>query len=527
MNRLSALDTEFLHVEDDSAHMQIAGVCVFDDPPPPLADFRALIDSKLHLLERYRQCVRFVPLELGRPVWVDDPHFHLDYHVRHTALPAPGDQPTLERLMGRLLSAPLDHRRPLWEAWLVEGLANQRWAIVFKLHHCMVDGIAGVELLTQLLDLDPDIEVAPPQPWEPQAGPSGMAMVLDAWGGLIGDAWEWAAKTPTAILHPAETLKGAADTVKGLTGFLRHASLTPAVALDGRIGPHRVWASSESSMGDVATIRSAFGGTINDVVLAAVTGGYRELLISIGEDPGRAVVRSLIPVSVRGGSTQAIPENRVSTLLYELPVGIADPIERLRTVHEQMQELKGSHMAETGEMLTSITNLAPPMVVGVLTRLAVRAEHIVAQRVVNTVTTNVPGPQFPLYCLGREMLEYRPFVPISHGVRIGTAILSYNGHLFFGVTGDYGMADAVRVVADSLTESITELRGLALGAEAGDPPPTKRVRGWLNADQPADRSGRRPPATSTGLPPSPGTATTTVRATSRTSSTAGHRRDGR
>ena len=232
---------------------------------------------------------------------------------------------------------------------------------------------------------------------------------------------------------------------------------TPPLSIEGSIGPHRTWAQSSASLGDVQKIRSAFGGTINDVVLAAVSGGYRELLLSRGEDADRARVRSLVPVSTRHDDGHGVPDNRVSTLLYDLPVQIADPVERLQVVHEQMSELKGSHMAEAGEVVITVGNLAPPMVVGPVTRMVTRAIHRLPQRSINTITTNVPGPQFPLYCLGHEVLENRPFVPISHGIRVSTAILSYNGRLFFGITGDYETAPDVRVLAVATSTGIEQL----------------------------------------------------------------------
>jgi diacylglycerol O-acyltransferase len=200
-----------------------------------------------------------------------------------------------------------------------------------------------------------------------------------------------------------------------------------------------------------------FGGTINDVVLAVVSGGYRQLLLSRGEDADRARVRSLVPVSTRHEEGHGVPDNRVSTLLYELPVQVADPVERLELVYEQMTKLKASYMVEAGETVTSVGNLVPPLLVGAVSRMTIRAFHRLPQRSINTVTTNVPGPQFPLYCLGRQMLEYRPFVPITHGVRVSTAILSYNGRLFFGVTGDYATASDVDVLAAATATGISQL----------------------------------------------------------------------
>ena len=462
MERLDTLDAEFLHLEDGIAHMHIGAACLFANPPPSFDDMAGMIGAKLHLIPRYRQRVRSVPLELGRPLWVDDPHFNLAYHLRHTALPAPGDEAAFCRLMGRIMSQPLDRDRPLWETWLVEGLEGGHWALVPKVHHCMVDGIAGVELLSVLLDLKPDTKVAVPEPWEPQTEPHGAAKVLDAWGGLATDVLATARGLPRAITHPASAIRSGVGTARGLARFTGDLGATPPLSIEGSIGPHRAWAQSSASLGDVRTIRSVFAGTINDVVLAAVSGGYRELLLSRGEDADRALVRSLVPVSTRHDDGHGGTGNRVSALLYDLPVQIADPVERLEVVHEQMTELKASHMAEATESVIAIGNLAPPMVVGPLSRMIVRATHRLPQRSVNTVTTNVPGPQFPLYCLGREMLEYRPFVPISHGVRVSTAILSYNGRLFFGFTGDYATASDVHVLALAASAGIEQLRERAL-----------------------------------------------------------------
>ena len=462
MERLDTLDAEFLHLEDGIAHMHIGAACLFANPSPSFDDMAGMIGAKLHLIPRYRQRVRSVPLELGRPLWVDDPHFNLAYHLRHTALPAPGDEAAFCRLMGRIMSQPLDRDRPLWETWLVEGLEGGHWALVPKVHHCMVDGIAGVELLSVLLDLEANTKVAVPEPWEPQPEPHGAAKVFDAWGGLASDVIATARGVSRAITHPASAIRSAVGTARGLARFTGDLGATPPLSIEGSIGPHRAWAQSSVSLGDVRTIRSVFAGTINDVVLAAVSGGYRELLLSRGEDADRALVRSLVPVSTRHDDGHGGTGNRVSALLYDLPVQIADPVERLEVVHEQMTELKASHMAEATESVIAIGNLAPPMVVGPLSRMIVRATHRLPQRSVNTVTTNVPGPQFPLYCLGLEMLEYRPFVPISHGVRVSTAILSYNGRLFFGITGDYATASDVHVLALAASAGVSQLCERAL-----------------------------------------------------------------
>ena len=461
MERLSALDAEFLHLEDGIAHMHVAGVSVFKGPPPTVDELERLMKAKLHLIPRYRQRVRFAPLALGRPVWEDDPHFNLAYHVRHTALPPPGDDADLCRLMARLMSQPLDRNRPLWESWLVEGLPRGRWAVISKVHHCMVDGISGVELLTVLLSARRDEPVPAPEPWEPAPESSGPAVVWDAWRGLGGDLASAARQVPAALRDPLGAARAAERTGEGAFRLGRHLTTTPPLSIEGTIGPHRTWAHSSVNIEDIRVVRHAFGGTFNDVVLAAVAGGYRKLLVRRGDDVDHAVLRSLVPVSVRSEDARGAPGNRVSAFLYELPVHLADPVERLRAVREGMGELKGSHMADAGEAATTLGDLAPPMLVGFVSRLGMRVMHRLPQRSVNTVTTNVPGPQFPLYCLGREMLEYYPYVPLSHGVRVGTAILSYNGRVAFGITGDFDTAPDVGTLARGIRSGIKELKKLA------------------------------------------------------------------
>jgi WS/DGAT/MGAT family acyltransferase len=460
MERLSALDAEFLHLEDGTEHMHIAGMSVFEGPAPTEDEMRALLASKLHRIPRYRQRARSVPLELGRPVWVDDPHFNLGYHVRSTALVEATDAAVC-RLMGRLMSQELDRNRPLWEAWIVHGLPEGRWALISKVHHCMVDGISGVGLLEAVLDADADAPVAPPEPWSPQSEPSPAGMVIDAWSGLLGDVAGRVGAVPRRVLDPLGTVRSTAAFGQGLFRLGRKLLSTPPLSIDGKIGPHRVWAHSSASFDDVRRIRKGLGGTVNDVVLAAVTSGYRDLLLSRGDDPATAVLRTLVPVSVRTEDARGIPDNRVSAILYELPVAEADPVARLITVHEQMAALKTSHMPEAVEAVTSFADLLPPMAIGTATRLLVRLLKDRPQHALDTVTTNVPGPQLPLYCLGREMLEHRPYVPISHGVRVGTSILSYNGRLCFGVTGDFDSAPDVDVVATGTAAGIEQLAALA------------------------------------------------------------------
>ena len=461
MERLSLLDAEFLHLEDRSSPMHIACVSIFEGPAPKAEDVRKLLASKLHRIPRYRQRIRVLPFEVGRPVWVDDPHFDLAYHVRGTAIPSPGGDEELCALVGRVMSSTLDREKPLWESWVVESLADGRWALLSKVHHCMVDGVSGIDLLAVMLDFEQDAVVAAPVPWSPAPEPTSLEMVKDALTGLRDDAAGWVEKIRHGLEHPDEAKVAVLKTSEGLVTFAKRLAPTRALSIEGPIGTHRTYAHSNGSIADVKVIRKAFGGTLNDVVLAVIAGGYRALLLGRNEDVDHAVVRSLVPVSVRAPDAHGIPDNRVSALICDLPVHLADPVARLEAVKNQMSELKASNMAEAGEWVTDIGNLAPPMLVGPITRLVARLMHQLPQRSLNTVTTNVPGPPVPLYCLGRRMLASYPYVPIYQGLRTGIAILSYAGTLSFGITGDYDHAPDVATLADGIAADLAELRRLA------------------------------------------------------------------
>lgn len=456
MDRLSALDAEFLHLEDETSPMHIAGICVFAGPAPRFSELGEAIEAKLPGLPRYRQVVRTVPFELGRPVWTDDQHFRLGHHIHRAALPAPGGTVELNALMGRIMAHALDRSRPLWEAWMVEGLADDRWALVFKVHHCMVDGIAGVHLLQALLDISPEPEVGVPVPWRPQPEASAVHKVIGSWVGLADDLIPWSRRVARVAASPIDTVRDAAAFGVGIGSLAAHLGSTPSFSTNGRIGPHRRWSHVSVGLDEVAIVRRRFGGTVNDVMLACVTAGHRALLLAHGDDPERAVVRTAIPVSTRDWD-QRRSGNRVSVLLAELPVGQTDPVARLATIRETTTRLKASDMARAADVLVNLADLAPPMAIGPLSRLAVRVEHRVAQRSVTTFTTNVPGPPFPLFCLGREMSEYLPYLGLTDGVRVSTAILSYNGRIFIGVTSDEDSVPDVDVVTDAMRAALAEL----------------------------------------------------------------------
>ena len=457
-NQMSTLDASFLEFEDAVTHMHIGSVGVFEGPPPRPDELREMVLHKLSFVPRYRQVVRFVALGVGRPVWVDDHHFNLDYHLRRTALPAPGGDAELRRLVGRVMSQQLDRHKPLWEMWIIEGLDEQRWALLSKIHHCMVDGVSGTDLITVMLDPERSPEPPEEDSWTPRPEPHGVELLARSLAGAVSSTYELAC----ALAAPRSLAVRGRDTAQGLLRLRDVIRPTPPSSLNGPVGPHRRWGWARTRLSDVKTVRSALGGTVNDVVLVAITGGFRDLLISRGESVDR-VVRTLVPVSVRSAGEHGVYNNRVSAMFAELPVGIADPRRRLDAIRVQMADLKYSKEAVAGEVLTSLAGFAPPMLLALAERLGTR----VPQHNVNTVTTNVPGPQHPLYAAGRRMLESFPYVPLGGHVRVGVAIFSYDGALTFGVTGDYDTAADLDVLCGGIERAMAELVDLAASDTAG------------------------------------------------------------
>ncbi|MGH3578106.1 MAG: WS/DGAT/MGAT family O-acyltransferase, partial [Mycobacterium sp.] len=396
--------------------------------------------------------------ELGRPVWVDDPHFNIDYHLRHTALPAPGGEAELRKLVGRVMSQALDRAKPLWEIWVVQGLEDGHWAVLAKTHHAMVDGVSGTDLLALIMDLSPEPVTPLPLEWVPEPAPSGLRLVSQASLELLSSPYEQVQAVRSAAAVPRQAVGQLREVLKGLSAMTGLVRRPPASSLNGPIGPHIRYAWASTTVADIKAIRKELGGTFNDVVLAAITNGFRELLAARGESVDR-VVRSLVPVSVRPRDDRGRAvgdgtlQNKVSAMFAELPVSIADPAERLGAVSSQMAGLKESKQALAGEALTSMSGFAPPMLLALGTRLSSR----LPQRNVNTVTTNVPGPQLPLYVCGRRMLKAFPYVPLAGQVRIGIAIFSYNGEVNFGVTGDYDTTADVDVLCRGIEDGIKQL----------------------------------------------------------------------
>jgi diacylglycerol O-acyltransferase / wax synthase len=473
MDRLNPLDSLFLHVEDGVTHMHIASCAIFDGPPPRYGELVELVTRKLPLLPKYRQKVRFVPGQLGRPVWVDDPHFNLAYHLRHSALPPPGGDDELDNLMGRLMAVELDRHRPLWEVWMIEGLAGGRWSLISKVHHCMVDGISGTDLMVVLLDPTSQPPGSTVETWAPGPEPSGVALAVEGVLDVLRTPSEQVRAARAMVRGPRKAFGAICAALQGAISLGRNLQPTSTLSIEGAIGPHRRWSVARAQLDELKAIRRVLGGTVNDVIVAVVAGAFRDLLLARGDAADEAVLRSLVPVSVRSVGDRTA-NNQVSAMIAELPVGVADPVARLAATRIQMDTLKASHQAEAGEVVTSLAGFVPPTVYALALRSAMIALRRFPQRSVHTVTTNVPGPRQRLCALGREMVEYLPFVPLSQGLRIGVAILSYNGQVRFGVTSDYDTVPEVDWFCGRIEAGIAELAACA-GLERGHVDTTART----------------------------------------------------
>jgi diacylglycerol O-acyltransferase / wax synthase len=460
-DRLTAIDASFLHQEKQSSHMHVGALAVFEGPPPAREDFYEHLEGRLGRVPRYRQKLAFPPLETGRPFWVDDPTFNLDYHVRHTALPKPGSDDQLRQLVGRIFSQRLDRSKPLWETWIVQGLEGGRFALISKTHHALVDGVSGVDIATVLFDLTP-VPAEPPrqEPWAPAPEPSDAELVADGVKGLIRTPFSLAGRALGALQRPGHTIEQVREAAEGI-GEVVWAGMNPApdVPLNVPIGPHRRVRWLQSRLGDFKEIKNALGGTVNDAVLAVVAGALGRWLRDRGVRTEGTELRALVPVSIRGEDERGALGNRIAAMRGPLPVYVDDPVERLRVVQQGMGELKESKQALGAEVIAGLQDFAPPTLLAQASRLNF------STRLFNLIVTNVPGPQFPLYLLGREMQEIVPiaFLPENHALAI--AIMSYNGKVDFGLLADYDALPDLDSFADHLEESLAEL--LAAARKAG------------------------------------------------------------
>jgi WS/DGAT/MGAT family acyltransferase len=451
-DRLSGLDSSFLHLERGPAHMHVASTTLFEGPAPDYVELREHLSSRLHLVPRFRQKLAFVPLGQGRPRWVDDPHFNIEYHLRHTALPPPGGEDQLRTLAARVFSQRLDRSKPLWEMWLVEGLEDERFALVTKSHHCLVDGVSGVDITTVLFDASADAEPTPDPPaWTPRPEPSAAA--------LLGEALIERATTPREVARgaravlrgPRQVARAGIDALEAAGTFARAGFGAPPSPFNVDIGPYRRFATVRADLDEIKRIKNEAGGTVNDVVLAVVAGALGTYLRGRGYSTHDLEMRAMVPISVRAADEHGALGNRVSSFMAPLPVGITDPLERLHAVSKTMGDLKESKQAVGATLLTELTDFAPPTIAGQAARLQSR------QRFFNLVVTNVPGPQFPLYLMGRRLEAIFPMVPLAKRQAVCFGIMSYDGQVNFGLIGDYDAMTDLDLLAGDLQTSLDEL----------------------------------------------------------------------
>ena len=451
LDHLSVLDELFVHLEGPNTHMHVGGVTIFEGPAPDYEEVLEMVRSRIHMVPRFRQKLAMVPLGLGRPVWVDDTHFNLEYHVRHTALPPLGDEVKLKRMISRVMSQQLDRSKPLWEIWFAEGLTGDRFALISKTHHCLIDGQSGVDLMSVMFDFGPEPQRFAPEPWEPDPEPSPDQLLVDAIREHVTSPAELLRTLQSAAIDPRLVPNRLVESVKALTEFIGGGFSAPPSSLNKPIGPHRRFEMVHADLDEFKRVKNSLGGTVNDVVLAVVAGGLRWLFESRGESVDELELRAMVPVSVRDRADQGLLGNRIASVWAALPVYEGDPVTRLRRAHEAMKDIKSSGQAVGAQVLATLGEFAPPTILAQAARLVAR------QRAFNLVVTNVPGPQIPLYAMGRKLLEVYPVVPLSENTSIGIALFSYNGSIGFGLIGDYDVASDLAVLAEGIEKSIAEL----------------------------------------------------------------------
>jgi diacylglycerol O-acyltransferase len=434
--RLSPLDAGFLDIESEHVALHLGGFAVLSGPPPATGEIAERILDRIERVPRLRQRLRRAPLGVSAPHWEDVPAFDLSYHLRRTALPAPGGIEQLHSLVGRVMSTRLDEARPLWEAWVVEGLADERWAMLFKVHHSVVDGIAALGVISTFLDFPGP----PPRPASPASRLEAIRVAA-----LAGAA---------SVLQPSRTARQVVATVRGIGRYAAALRPFPRTSLAGELGTPRRYRTATLPLAEVDGVRGMLGGTRNDVVLAVVARAFRDLLIMRHEPIAPNSVRCLVPVSVRGREQHG---NQLSALLVDLPVDYHDPRAGYETVVARTRSLKSSSESSSGQTVLGLAAHLPSAVVSAAVRTAFRLPH----RVLTTVVTNVPGPGEQQYLLGRRVEELYPYVPLGDGIRIGVAVTSYLGNLFVGVTCDRDTVPDADIFVDALRDGLDELQPVA------------------------------------------------------------------
>jgi diacylglycerol O-acyltransferase len=455
-DRLTALDSTFLHIEDDStAHMHVASVMIFEGKAPTPQELVEHILSRLHLVPRYRQRLAYVPLGQGRPVWTDDPHFNPRYHIRHTALPKPADETALKQLAGRLFSQRLDRSKPLWEIWLVQRMAGGRFALIAKTHHALVDGISGVDITTVLFDTVPEPLIAPrpAAPWTAKPLPGQAKLLGEALIERTTVPAEMGRGTRALLRAPRKALSQLKDNLASLgsTTLAGISAPAPPSPFNVDIGPHRRYSFLDADLAQFKAIKDSLGGTLNDVVLASVSLALGRYLRSQGQDTEGLVLKAMVPVSVRADSQRGALGNQVAAMWAPLPVGVESPADCLQQIRAAMEDLKESGQAVGAQVLVNLAGFAPPTILSQAARLQAR------QRFFNLVVTNVPGPQFPLYLLGHRLQVLYPVVPLARRQALGIAVMSYDGHLGFGLLGDYDALPGLELIVQDLRRAIASL----------------------------------------------------------------------
>jgi diacylglycerol O-acyltransferase len=464
-DRLSALDSTFLHLENNStAHMHVASVMVFEGKAPTPQELVDHVLRRLHLVPRYRQRLVYVPFGQGRPVWADDPHFNARYHIRHTALPRPADDTALKQLAGRLFSQRLDRSKPLWEIWLVQRMSGGRFALIAKTHHALVDGISGVDITTVLFDAarEPVVTPRPQAPWTAKPLPGRAKLLGEALLERSTVPAEMTRGTRALLRAPRKALSQVKDGLAsiGATTIAGINAPAPASPFNVDIGPHRRYTFLDADLARFKAIKDSLGGTLNDVVLASVSLALGRYLRRQDHDTEGLVLKAMVPVSVRTGSQRGALGNQVAAMWAPLPVGVEDPAECLREITRAMEDLKKSRQAVGAQVLTNLAGFAPPTILSQAARLQAR------QPFFNLVVTNVPGPQFPLYLLGRRLRVLYPVVPLARRQALGIAVMSYDGHLGFGLLGDYDALPELEALALDIKWAIASL-ARAAGVQTG------------------------------------------------------------
>jgi WS/DGAT/MGAT family acyltransferase len=456
-NRLSALDVSFLYLESPTTPMHVGGVAILEKPESGF-DYDLLcrlISERISTVPRYRQIIKWVPGHLANPVWVDDVDFDISYHVRRSALPRPGTDAQLRELVGRLQSRPLDRSRPLWEIYLVEGLDNDRAAIVTKTHHAMVDGVSAVDVGAMILDITPEPRETEAEAWHPQSPPSALSLAAGAVVDVVRRPAAVIDTVRTAALDARRTAARATNVAGGLfSAFNTARKLAPASPLNVDIGEQRRYGMAKTELDDYKRVRKAYGGTVNDVVLATVAGALREFLLMRGEPVTTSTtLRAMVPVSVRGDDQQGSLGNRVSSYFVDLPVGEPNPVVRLHQVSYAMKAHKEAGQSVGADAIITLSGYAPPTIHAAAARVA----SGMTRRLFNLVVTNVPGPQFPLYAAGARMLEMYPVVPLAKGQGVCVGLTSYDGGVYYGLNADRDAMPDVDVLAMCIEQSLAEL----------------------------------------------------------------------